>query len=130
MDSITKSHRHKVAQFSKLLRDRKDYSGAPILLRLLWRMGFKIPPPYFLSFPVAWILSCLSNGLSVGFALALAGVFFGSFPLDMITLVACFSGLVNGSIRAILWRKTAKKMYLPKWKDFSLDELDVNYLDK
>ncbi len=121
MDSITKSHRHKVAQFSKLLRDRKDYSGAPILLRLLWKMGFKIPPPYFLSFPVAWILSCLSNGLSVGFALALAGVFFGLFPWDMIILFACFSGLVNGSIRAVLWRTTAKKMYLPKWKDFSLD---------
>jgi Family of unknown function (DUF6404) len=128
MGNITRSHRQKVAQFSKFLRDRKDFSGAPILLRILWRMGFKIPPPYFLPPLVGWILSCLSNGLSVGFALALAFLFFGSFSWQLIILISCFSGLVNGSIRAFSWRRTAKKIHLPKWENFSLDEPEVNSL--
>jgi Family of unknown function (DUF6404) len=128
MGDITRSHRQKVAQFSKFLRDQKDYSGAPILLRILWRTGFKIPPPYFLSFLVGWTLSCLSNGLSTGFALILASVFFGSLPLQIIIVIACLSGLINGTIRAVSWRRTAKKLRLPKWENFSLDEPEVNSL--
>lgn len=128
MSNITRSHRQKVAQFSKFLNDQQDYSGAPILLRILWRMGFEIPPPYFLSAPFGWILSCLSTALCTGFGLTLATIFFGLFPWQVIIVFAVFSGLINGSIRAVSWRRKAQEMHLPKWDDFSLDHPEVNSL--
>jgi hypothetical protein len=114
------THQEKVAQFERLLRDRGYWksNAIPPACQLLWRLGFKTPPPYFLSFPIGM----LSAGLPFG---VLWGVFMWLFvwPDDMslpsAVLSALLAGTFFGFLVAIFWRLQARSLSLPAWDKFS-----------
>ncbi len=113
------THEQKVAAFEKQLRDRGYWisNAIPPACRLLWRMGFKVPPPCFLPFPVA--------ALSAGIAFALIyAIFMWLFvwPANITPQGALISataaGVLYGLAMAAFWHIRAKQLDLPPWKDF------------
>ncbi|MES2070275.1 MAG: DUF6404 family protein [Pseudomonadota bacterium] len=92
---------------------------APLLVRLLWRMGFDIPPPYFGSF--------LGNAFRMGmFFSAVWGVIMwvsvwshqGKSPMSALIATAgagFFYGIVMGGYFAY----GKHKHQLPSWREFN-----------
>jgi Family of unknown function (DUF6404) len=113
------THEQKVACFEKLIRDRGYWvsNAIPPLCRLLWRMGYKTPPPCFLSFPVA----AISAGLAFAF---IYGAFMWLFvwpanvALSRVLTMCAVAGILYGLAMATFWRIRAKQLDLPAWNDF------------
>jgi hypothetical protein len=90
---------------------------APPLIRLLWRLGVKIPPVPFASF---WqVFGLMAAFFSVGYGLLMYLMVWhaqGMSPLFACAL-SLVSGVFFGLIMALfhLWRKKVNK--LPEWKD-------------
>ncbi|MEQ9453843.1 MAG: DUF6404 family protein [Phycisphaeraceae bacterium] len=113
------THSEKVACFEGLLRERGFWiaNAIPPATRLLWRLGFKVPPPYFLSF---WVLFFWSGGFF--------GVFWsfwmwlimwrGVMPVPMMVVIGGLMGVAFGLIMAINSRRQARRLGLPAWDVF------------
>jgi membrane associated rhomboid family serine protease len=115
----TMTHEEKVAY---LLRDLGQkgvgqYTIAPPIYRLLWRLGIEIRPPHFASF---WSLAA---PMAVGF-----GIFWGIFmwltvwqqgsSVSLAVGTAASAGLFFGVFMAAYYRWRARKLALPRWEDY------------
>jgi Family of unknown function (DUF6404) len=135
MGAISKTHRQKLTYFQKMLHDRKEYAGVPFLWVILWKMGFEVSPPHFMPYLKAASLAAISSSLS-STLLVLVVSFFQSiwhqrsiiqiwsnnYFLILIVVSLIFPGIITGLLKAVAWRKDARKMQLPKWRDFLLDD--------
>ena len=113
------THQEKVACFEQLLKDRGYWksNAIPPACRLLWFLGFKTPPPYFLSFPIGFLSAALPFAI-------LSGTFMWVFvwqddksvayAITTATLTSLFVGLAM----AAFWRSQSKTLRLPAWQDF------------
>jgi len=94
-------------------------SYAPPLLRLLWRLGFDVPPPHFGTF---W-----SNALSMGafFAVAWGLLMWFLFwshqgmPPVIAFASAGAAGVMFGFAMAGYYAYGNRKHNLPSWRDFN-----------
>jgi hypothetical protein len=120
------THAEKVACFEKLVRDRGYWvsNAIPPVWRLLWRWGYKTPPPCFLSFPVA--------ALSAGIAFAIVyGIFMwlvvwpANVALTRALTSSTIAGILYGLAMATYWRIRAKQLELPAWDDFPRSKQDA-----
>ena len=92
---------------------RADY--APPLHRLLWRLGFNIPPPHFASFFTNFVAMGSYFGVSMGiFMWVYFWVRYGISPLLVLPL-AVAAGLLFGASMAVHFRRGAIKYNLPSW---------------
>ncbi|TSD87911.1 hypothetical protein FFK22_014780 [Mycobacterium sp. KBS0706] len=111
------SFEDRLARSRALMEAKGIKHGTPPLHRLLWRLGFAVPPPLFLppwanvaimgvTFAVGWgILTWLMDGAPSG--LAVIGRIVGSL----------LAGAAFGAIMAWFVRRTAHKHGLPSWEE-------------
>jgi hypothetical protein len=114
------THDQKVEEFKRILRVRGYWmsNAIPPMWRLLWKLGFKTPPPYFLPFLTGAIY---------------AGVFFFSSLLMIRWLISWYipktmnpsdvaiigiAGIFFGIAMSITWRSKSQKLHLPDWDSF------------
>jgi phosphatidylglycerophosphate synthase len=114
------THREKVAHLLADLSQRgmSPYTFAPPFFRMLWAMGFNVPPPLFLGF----------RTLTLGMG-ALFGLFWGVFmyqlqweawqmTLRVAVLTAAGAGLAFGLSMATYYRWKAEILQLPPWENY------------
>ena len=98
---------------------RSNY--APPLLRLLWRLGFDVPPPHFGTF---WG-NALSNGtffgIGWGVLMWLFGLYDPEMSLGLKFRVASGAGLIFGLAMASYYAYGKRKHNLPSWKELGSD---------
>jgi Family of unknown function (DUF6404) len=113
-------HDQKLAYFEQMLRDRGDCvaDGLPPAWRLLWKLGGKMPPPYFLPLPIGILAAGLPFGLSLGLIMSLVSRFSPDLVGSRIWLTAIISGSFFGVFMAWFWRSRSRKLQLPDWKRF------------
>ncbi len=114
------NHQEKVDHLLNDLAQRGigKYTTAPPLYRLLWRLGFEVPPPHYAGF---WPLAIF---MGVFFAV-LWGIFMWFFlwrSEDMPAAIAIGSSLLAGALfgvgMAAYYRSAASKLALPHWEDY------------
>jgi membrane associated rhomboid family serine protease len=113
------THEEKVAY---LLRDLGQkgigqYTIAPPIYRLLWRLGIEVRPPHFASF---WSLAV---PMAMGFA-----IFWGILmwftvwqqrsSVSLVVGTAALAGLLFGLTMAGYYRGRARRLTLPRWEDY------------
>jgi Family of unknown function (DUF6404) len=84
---------------------------APPLFRLLWRAGFDIPPPHFMSFGARALLLGGFFGVGWGFFMAL---FMKVRPVALM-LASLAAGLLFGCAMAAYHAYERRKHRLPAW---------------
>jgi hypothetical protein len=116
------THQEKVAHFKQLLRSRGYWlsNAIPPATHILWWLGLKVPPPYFLSFT----MGALTAGISFGIMLGLLKVAFalaeGQHIIIATAISSCVVGTFFGLCMATFWRSQARQLQLSTWHDYPL----------
>jgi hypothetical protein len=99
------------------LKGLSPYTSAPPLYRLLWRLGFDIPPPPFASFA--------SNALMMGITFAVVWgllmwfvLWRGEFSTIAAIVTSVVAGVCFGLAMAAYYRWRVSKLGLPRWEDY------------
>jgi hypothetical protein len=90
---------------------------APPLFRLLWKLGFEVPPPHFRS----WAANFGTLALWMALALSLLRWLWPSLlggPSLLGLLETVLISLFFGIAMAFYYRHGARKHNLPAWRDF------------
>ena len=95
---------------------RSNYT--PALSRVLWRLGFNVPPPHFSSFWGNFVLCGTFFGVAWGAAWWLFETRFQSAPLVATLLAACGAGFFFGLCMAAYYAYGARKHSIPRWHEF------------
>ena len=102
-----------------IMASRKMWKSnyAPLLIRLLWRLGINIPP---LPFAPLWqVFVVLTGDFSLGYGLWMYWTVWRAqgMPLLFACEVSLIAGVLFGLTMALfhLWRRKVNK--LPDWKD-------------
>jgi hypothetical protein len=121
------SFEQKLAAALRLLRSTGIWrsSYAPPLLRLLWKLGVRVPPPHFLRFAESFLLM---------------GTFFGGFwgllmwillwsrqgaSFAFAFLASAFAGGAFGFLMASYYRYGRYRHQIPLWRDFRPTDVDA-----
>jgi Family of unknown function (DUF6404) len=95
---------------------RSNY--APPLLRFLWRLGVKVPPPHFVSFAGNFAFTGSYFGIIWGLAMWFVSWSHQGMPLERAFQTAIPADLIFGFLMASLYRHRARKHRIPLWRDF------------
>lgn len=89
----------------------------PPILKLLRKLGFKVPFPHYNSF----LNNALSTGIYFGFAWGLFMYFFAwdkeNMPVTVMLTTALFAGAFFGLSMALYYRHSFKKHKLTPWHE-------------
>ena len=112
-------HEQKVAAFEQLLRERGFWvsNAIPPACRLLWRLGYMVPPPCFLSFPIAALAAGIPFAVLYG-AFMWMIVWPANVTLAHALTSSTFAGVFYGLAMATFWRIRRKQLQLPSWDEF------------
>lgn len=121
------THRQKVDRLVAELGQQgvSSHTAAPLLFRLMWRLGLNVPPPLFLGFvPLTLLMGALfgipwgifmwfwvwqAEGLIAGMAVAIPS--------------SVFAGVLFGIAMAWLSRREATRLGLPtSWEEYPEDQ--------
>ncbi len=124
------THQDKLAHFDALLEERGLWksNAKPPAFWLLWKLGFEVPPPYFLAFTQAWIGAGVSFGLPFGVAAGLIRYFLvGGWKAFSLWSFMAFAGVAGGTAfglcMAYIWGWQREKLDLPPWSEFPRPEV-------
>ena len=118
------THRQKVGRLAEDLVKRgvDPRSGAPPLFRLLWKLGIKIPPPFFLRFlPLVFLFAipvALVWGIFMWFFLGRLLPLPEGMALSITLKLAGVLALILGATLAAYFRWKANQLRLPRWADY------------
>ncbi len=94
-------------------------SYAPALVRLLWHLGVKVPPPHFASFVGVFAVAATVFGLTWGLMMWLVLWSDQDIPVQRALVQTAFAGLIFGLLLAVYYHYGARRHGLPKWEDIS-----------
>ncbi|HET6633096.1 MAG TPA: DUF6404 family protein [Rhodanobacteraceae bacterium] len=89
-------------------------TAAPPAWRLMWRLGWDVPPPMFLPF---WRLA-FAVGLAFGLPWGVALMVVTSLPLLVIAAVAILGGACFGLVFAGIMYGMGRRHGLPPWSEY------------
>lgn len=94
---------------------RSNYE--PPFLRLMWRLGFIVPPPHFAPF---WF-NAISSGIYFGIVWGVLMWFMSWSRQDMgladALIAAASAGVLFGASMAVYYAHGKRKYSLPSWND-------------
>jgi len=94
---------------------------APPLFRLLWRLGFNVPPPHFIQFGKIAFAQGFYMALFLGLWLRFVSKqgIFGLSGLSPVGLIggATLGGIILGLLMAGYYSHSRKKYHLPEWEN-------------
>src|SRR5262249_49975063 len=107
-------------------RGIRPTTAAPPFFRLLWKLGYEVPPPLFLGFGKNALLMGGTYGLVMAGAIYLFLLSFVTLakPYSLLGLFAGFLwfvllfGIPFGLAMAAVVRWTARPLALPAWRDY------------
>jgi Family of unknown function (DUF6404) len=111
------------AKIAHLLADFKQrgigqYTTARPLYCLLWRMGVETAPPHFASFGSIALLMSLFFGVAWGLGMWFLVWHADDVPIAIAAVMSVLAGALFGVIMAAYFRRRARKLALPLWKDY------------
>jgi len=113
------THQEKIAYFIADLTKRgiNQYTAAPPFWRFAWKLGIKLPPPYFMGFFPAALVTGVPFGLLFGLLWGLPWWFgfWREFGFWVPAAGGAATGILFGLIMAATWRISARKFKLPSW---------------
>lgn len=92
--------------------------SAPLLHRLLWRMGIALPPPILAGFGINALVQGLLFGLFWTGLMWLMLWQGSQRPLFLLLVAGLLSGALFGVVMAALMRSLRRHRRLPDWKQF------------
>lgn len=92
---------------------RSNYE--PLYLRILWRFGFDVPPPHFLSFFQAATVATVWFALAFGTAMWILVWSKQGWTVLSAIAIACATGAFWGGGMAIYYACDRRKYGLPTW---------------
>ena len=103
-----------------------EFTVAPPVFRVLWKLGIAIPPPLFMSF---WsILGLMGFVFAIVFGIFVALLLTAMWlmgienvPIMQALVATLCAGLLFGAIMATYFRYQARKLRLPSWGDYPTD---------
>jgi hypothetical protein len=125
--AITMTHDEKVAYLMKDLGQKSvgQYTVAPPLYRLLWRLGVAVKPPYFAGFWSLVIITAVPFGIFWGIFMWFL-IWRQNTPVGPAIGFAALAGLLFGFVNAVHIRRRARKLALPRWDDYPLSPANLN----
>ena len=94
-------------------------SYAPPLVRLLWHLGVKVPPPHFASFLGIFAFVAIAFGATWGFLMWFIFWADQDLPIERVLVQTGIAGLIFGLLMAVYYHYGARRHGLPKWEDIS-----------
>jgi hypothetical protein len=118
------THRQKVERLVADLRKQgvSPYTVAPPVFRLLWALGWNVPPPFFLGFLTLTLLMGAFFGIFWGVFMWLLQWQAWQMPLERAGLVSAGAGLLFGLGMAGYYRWKAARLRLPPWENYPADD--------
>ena len=93
-------------------------TSAPLLYRLLWKLGFRVPPPLMTGFvPNALLMGGLF-GPTWGMVMWLMVWRRSQMPVGMVLLAMVLAGVLFGLSMGLYGRWNARRRGIPLWRDF------------
>lgn len=122
------TYREKLTHFQEDLRRRGMWRSNALPPAFWWlvKLGFEVPPPYFVSFGRAWLTAGVPFGILFGLSLVVmvwllrpgwAAVFTGSG----VAFAAVGSGTLFGLCMALAWGWQRDRMKLPRWQEYPVE---------
>jgi hypothetical protein len=94
------------------------YTVAPPLFRLLWSLGFEVPPPLFLGFFTVALLTGTAFGCFWGAFLWFANGHLWNLTLDKEITTSLGEGIFFGITIGLYHRWKAARLRLPRWREY------------
>lgn len=88
---------------------------APPIARLLWKMGFSIPPPHFMTFVGSAVLSGTTFGTLWGLVMLAFAAATGTVNGAVLLGASAGAGVLFGITMATYYAYGRKRYKLPKW---------------
>lgn len=98
--------------------------SAPLLHRLLWRMGIALPPPILASFGINALVQGLLFGLFWTGLMWLMLWQGSERPLALLLVAGLLAGALFGVVMAALMRSLRRHRKLPDWQQFRARQAD------
>src|SRR2546423_703694 len=95
---------------------RSNY--APPLVRFLWRLGVRVPPPHFVGFSAHFVFTGSFFGITWGLLMWFALWSRSGMSPGIAVGMAMLAGLFFGLCMAGYYRHGARKHGIPLWRDF------------
>ena len=114
------THAEKIELLLKDLTQRgaRQYTIAPPLYRVLWRLGIEATPPHFARF---WSLALTMGAFfAIAWGIVMWLLFWrgGNTPVAVDVGVSIVAGFLFGVAIAAYYRKSAGRLALPRWEDY------------
>ncbi|WP_282277886.1 DUF6404 family protein [Stenotrophomonas sp. PS02297] len=93
-------------------------TSAPLLYRLLWKLGFRVPPPPMAGFASTALLTGAFFGPVWGLAMWLMMWRRSQMPVGMVLLAMVLAGVLFGLAMGLHGRRNARRRGIPLWRDF------------
>ena len=119
------THREKVDRLKVEMQSKgvMPTMSAPLEFRLLWALGFEVPPPHFLSFTTIVVVVSTYFVVIFGFFSVMWNLLWRDLTVpgvsDLILLASV--GLAGGLLMAWMLRRQSAKLRLPRWEDYPAD---------
>ncbi len=92
---------------------------APPAARLLWRLGFDVPPPHFAGFGATALVAGSYFGVAWGLIMWLLFWSHQHFSIAIGLIVALGAGVLFGVFMASYYAYGRRKYGIPLWRDFN-----------
>jgi len=114
------THAEKVDAFARELEQRGFWlsNAIPPFTRLLWKLGYEVPPPYFLLFRTAVLHAGAAFGLVFGGGAGAVLYIADEMPLFVWPLSVVISGAFFGLGMACFWAFQRRRLGLPRWSEY------------
>ena len=93
-------------------------TSAPLLYRLLWKLGFRVPPPLMMGLVPNALLMGGFFGPVWGLMMWLMLWRRSQMPVGMVLLAAVLAGVLFGLSMGLYGRWNARRRGIPLWRDF------------
>lgn len=112
-------HREATKRFIEDMQRRGEspWTAAPLFFRLLWVLGYRIRPPYYLQPRTLFLLLGGTFGIQFSITLLALGVAM-NLPLEQAVFGLLLGGPMFGALMAMYYRRAAARLRLPPWESY------------
>ena len=114
------THEEKIEHFLRELRAHgmRRINAVPPFLRLLWLLGMKVRPPYFMSFLGRVLFYGLTFGVFFGLFVWLIGWSTQGMTVTEALVPTAVAGVFFGFFMSMFAEGAKRRLALPRWSEY------------